>query len=131
MDIEEIAKHVVDAVYSVHVELGPGLLESTYETCLEHELIRRGLKVKRQLAQAVAYKGLDIDAGYRLDLLVEDSIILELKSVEQLLPIHQAQLLTYLKLSGKPLGFLVNFNVTLIKQGIRRLIHTSKNFPPS
>lgn len=125
-EVDQIASQVVDAAFAVHVELGPGLLESTYEACLEHELTDRGLSVQRQLLQPVAYKGLMIDAGYRLDLLVENSIIIELKSIEQLLPIHQAQLLPYLKLSKRPLGFLINFNVPLIKQGIRRLAHTPK-----
>lgn len=125
MEIEDIAKQIVDAAFAVHVELGSGLLESTYEACLEFELNERGLRVERQINLPVSYKGLSIDAGYRLDLLIEDSIIVELKSVEQLLPLHQAKLLTYLKLSKKPLGFLINFNVPLIKQGIRRLIHSS------
>lgn len=125
MDTEEVAKQVVDAAYTVHVELGPGLLESTYEACLEHELKERGLRVQRQLEQPVHFKGTTVDAGYRLDLLIEDEVIVELKSVEQLLPIHQAQLLTYLKLSGKQLGFLINFNVPLLKQGLRRLIQSS------
>ncbi|MCH7225827.1 GxxExxY protein [Haloferula sp. A504] len=125
MNIEEVAKQVVDAAYTVHVELGPGLLESTYEACLEHELRERGLNVQRQLEQPVHYKGITINAGYRLDLLVEEGVVVELKSVEQLLPIHQAQVLTYLKLSGKELGFLINFNVPLLKQGLRRLIQSS------
>ena len=124
MDIEEIAKQVVDAAFAIHSELGPGLLESTYESCLEHELRARGFHVERQLSQPVIYKGLEIDTGYRLDLLVENAIIIELKSVDQLMPIHQAQLLTYLKLSKKSLGFLINFNVPLIKQGIKRFIHS-------
>ena len=124
VDIEEIAKQVVDAAFAIHSELGPGLLESTYESCLEHELRARGFHVERQLSQPVIYKGLEIDTGYRLDLLVENAIIIELKSVDQLMPIHQAQLLTYLKLSKKSLGFLINFNVPLIKQGIKRFIHS-------
>lgn len=125
MDIEEIAKQVVDAAFSVHVELGPGLLESTYEACLEHELVERGLRVQRQLDLPVTYRGITIDAGYRLDLLVEGQLIVELKSVERIEPIHQAQVLTYLKLSGKELAFLINFNVPLLKQGLRRLIQSS------
>jgi GxxExxY protein len=123
MNIEDIAKEIVDAAFAVHNELGPGLLESTYEFCLEHELQIRGFHVERQLPQLVVYKGLEIDTGYRLDLLVENTIIIELKSVDQLMPIHQAQLLTYLKLSKKTLGFLINFNVPLIKQGIKSFIH--------
>lgn len=119
--IDRIAKEVVDAAFKVHSSLGPGLLESAYETCLAHELTKRGYRVERQKAQPVIYDGLEIEVGYRLDLLVEDLIIIELKSVEQLSPIHQAQLLTYLKLSSKQLGFLMNFNVPMIKDGIRRI----------
>ena len=119
--IDRIAKEVVDAAFKVHSNLGPGLLESAYEACLAHELTKRGYRVERQKAQPVIYEGLEIEVGYRLDLLVEDLIIIELKAVEQLAPIHQAQLLTYLKLSSKQLGFLVNFNVPLIKDGIRRI----------
>jgi GxxExxY protein len=119
--IDRIAKEVVDAAFKVHSSLGPGLLESAYETCLAHELTKRGQRVERQKAQPVIYDGLEIEVGYRLDLLVEDLIIIELKSVEQLAPIHQAQLLTYLKLSSKQLGFLMNFNVPMIKDGIRRI----------
>lgn len=119
--IDRIAKEVVDAAFKVHSNLGPGLLESAYEACLAHELTKRGYRVERQKAQPVIYEGLKIEVGYRLDLLVEDLIIIELKAVEQLAPIHQAQLLTYLKLSSKQLGFLVNFNVPLIKDGIRRI----------
>ena len=119
--IDRIAKEVVDAAFKVHSNLGPGLLESADEACLAHELTKRGYRVERQKAQPVIYEGLEIEVGYRLDLLVEDLIIIELKAVEQLAPIHQAQLLTYLKLSSKQLGFLVNFNVPLIKDGIRRI----------
>ena len=119
--IDRIAKEVVDAAFKVHSNLGPGLLESAYEAYLAHELTKRGYRVERQKAQPVIYEGLEIEVGYRLDLLVEDLIIIELKAVEQLAPIHQAQLLTYLKLSSKQLGFLVNFNVPLIKDGIRRI----------
>jgi len=119
--IDRIAKEVVDAAFKVHSNLGPGLLESAYEACLAHELTKRGYRVERQKAQPVIYEGLEIEVGCRLDLLVEDLIIIELKAVEQLAPIHQAQLLTYLKLSSKQLGFLVNFNVPLIKDGIRRI----------
>ncbi len=119
--IDRIAREVVDAAFKVHSSLGPGLLESAYEACFAHELTKRGYRVERQKAQPVIYEGLEIEVGYRLDLLVEDLIIIELKAVEQLAPIHQAQLLTYLKLSSKQLGFLMNFNVPLIKNGIRRI----------
>ncbi|NJM39002.1 MAG: GxxExxY protein [Akkermansiaceae bacterium] len=119
--IDKIAAEIVDSAFKVHKELGPGLLESAYETCLEHELKKRGFQVERQKAQPVHYDSIIIDAGYRLDLLVNDHVIIELKAVEQLAPIHQAQLMTYLKLSKKSLGFLINFNVPLIKNGIRRI----------
>ena len=119
--IDRIAKELVDAAFKVHSSLGPGLLESAYEACIAHELTKRGYRVERQKPQPVIYEGLEIEVGYRLDLLVEDVIIIELKAVEQLAPIHQAQLLTYLKLSNKQLGFLINFNVPLIKNGIRRI----------
>jgi GxxExxY protein len=119
--IDAIASEIVDAAFKVHKELGPGLLESAYEACLEHELRKRGMDVERQKPQPVHYDGIVIDVGYRIDLLVNNSIIIELKTVEQLAPIHQAQLMTYLKLSGKSLGFLINFNVSLIKNGIRRI----------
>lgn len=119
--IDSIASEIVDAAFKIHKELGPGLLESAYEACLEHELLKRGYQVERQKPQPVHYDGIVIDAGYRLDLLINDSVIIELKAVEQLLPIHQAQLTTYLKLSRKTLGFLINFNVPLFKSGIRRI----------
>ena len=119
--IDEIASVIVDSAFKVHTKLGPGLLESAYEACLSHELKKRGLKVDRQIPQPVYYDDIIIDVGYRLDLLVNDSVIIELKAVENVLPIHQAQLLTYLKLSGKTLGFLINFNTVLIKNGIKRI----------
>src|SRR5581483_7531559 len=107
----------------VHRELGPGLLESTYEACLFYELCSRGLFVERQKELPVRYKGLAIDAGYRLDLLIEGRVVIELKAVDQLQPIHEAQLLTYLKLSGCTLGLLINFNVKILKDGIKRRRH--------
>lgn len=118
---DQIAKDVVDAAFKIHSKLGPGLLESAYEACLAHELVRRGYQVGRQKPQPVNYDGLEIEVGYRLDILVNGEVILELKAVEQVLPIHHAQLMTYLKLSGKTLGLLINFNVPLIKQGIKRI----------
>jgi GxxExxY protein len=120
--IEETATEIVDSCYKIHKSLGPGLLESAYEACLEYELIKRGFDVERQVAQPVIYEEIAIDAGYRIDLLVNGMVIVELKAVDQLVPIHAAQLLTYLKLSGKSLGFLVNFNTPLIKQGIKRIV---------
>jgi GxxExxY protein len=119
--IDLIAKDVVDAAYKIHTKLGPGLLESAYEACLAYELTKRDYQVERQKPQPVIYDGLEIEVGYRLYILVIGEVILELKSVEQVLPIHHAQLMTYLKLSGKTLGFLINFNVPVIKQGIRRV----------
>lgn len=119
--IDLIAKDVVDAAYKIHTKLGPGLLESAYEACLAYELTKRGYQVERQKPQPVIYDGLEIEVGYRLDILVNGEVILELKSVEQVLPIYHAQLMTYLKLSGKTLGLLINFNVPVIKQGIRRV----------
>jgi GxxExxY protein len=124
--IDAIASEIVDAALKVHRELGPGLLESAYEVCMEHELTKRGYSVERQKAQPVLYDGILIEVGYRIDLLVDDLIIIELKAVAELAPIHQAQLLTYLKLSHKSLGFLINFNVPLIKNGIRRVVNQFK-----
>ncbi len=119
--IDQIAKEIVDSAFKIHTKLGPGLLESAYETCMAHELKKRGFVVERQKPQPVFYDDIEIETGYRLDILVDDLVIIELKSVETLAPIHQAQLMTYLKLSGKEVGFLINFNVPLIKQGIRRI----------
>jgi hypothetical protein len=119
--IDEIAADVLDAAFKVHQELGPGLLESAYEACLAHELTKRGLTVEKQKAQPVFYDGITIDVGYRMDLIVNDCVVIELKAVEQIIPIHQAQLMTYLKLSNKPLGFLINFNTTYFKSSIKRI----------
>ena len=128
--LESIASDVVDSAFKVHSKLGPGLLESAYEACLEHELVRRGCSVERQKAQSIEYDGIVIDVGYRIDLLVENAVLIELKAVEQLAPIHQAQILTYLKLSQKTIGFLINFNVPLIKNGIRRVVNQYQEGPP-
>ncbi|HYD50763.1 MAG TPA: GxxExxY protein [Terriglobales bacterium] len=119
--IERVATAVVNAAYSVHRRLGPGLLESVYEICLAHELRKSGLGVRSQVAVPVMYDGLQLDAGFRIDLLVGESVIVELKAIERLMPVHTAQVLTYLKLTGYRLGFLINFNVELIKQGIKRI----------
>ncbi|HTV46939.1 MAG TPA: GxxExxY protein [Phycisphaerae bacterium] len=118
--INKITGEIIGAAMTVHSTLGPGLLESTYETCLEHELHKRNRNVQRQLGLPVHYDGLILDAAYRIDLLVDDSVIVELKSVEKILPIHEAQLLSYLKLSGKRFGLLINFNVPHLKDGIIR-----------
>ncbi|MEO1146278.1 MAG: GxxExxY protein [Cyanobacteria bacterium J06638_22] len=112
---------MVDAAFKVHSVLGAGLLESVYETCLEYELTKRGLTVDRQLALPVIYENVQLDAGFRLDLLVNRCVIVELKAVAELLPIHTAQLMTYLKLSQHRLGLLINFNTPLIRDGIKRI----------
>jgi len=106
----------------VHRHLGPGLLESTYEQCLAHELKISGIHFKLQCPLPVEYKGIKLDCGYRIDMLIDDAIIVELKSVDKILPIHQAQLLTYIKLSSISIGLLINFNVKLIKTGIKRMV---------
>ena len=118
---DAIARDIVDSAVAVHRTLGPGLLESVYEHCLAYELQSRGYRIDRQVALPVVYRDVCLEAGFRIDILVNDLVVMELKTVERLLPIHEAQLLTYLKLSGKRLGFLVNFNVPLIKEGIRRM----------
>jgi GxxExxY protein len=118
-----ITEQIIGAAIEVHRALGPGLLESAYETCLAFELTRRGLKVERQKPLSLVYKQVELDCGYRLDLFVEDSVIVEIKAVDQLVPIHQAQLLSYLKLSDGKVGLLINFNVKLLKNGIRRVVN--------
>ena len=124
MDIEEIGSAVIGAAIEVHRELGPGLLESTYERCLVHELNLKGIRAERQKAQTIYYKGLELEEGYRIDVLVEGVIVLELKAVAELNDIHLAQLLTYLKLSRTSLGFLINFNVIKLKHGLRRVVNS-------
>jgi GxxExxY protein len=123
MEINEISGQVVDAAMKVHSALGPGLLENAYEACLEHELNKRGLRVERQVELPVVYDGVQIDLGYRLDLVVEGAVIVELKAVEKIAPIHEAQLLSYLKLSNKKIGLLINFNVLHLKDGIKRMVN--------
>lgn len=122
MNQEEIFKKILDCSFQVHTALGPGLLESAYEECLFFELVSAGLKVEKQKPLPLVYKEVKLDAGYRVDLLVENSIIVEIKSVEALADIHLAQILTYLKLSKCKLGLLVNFNVKHLKDGIKRVI---------
>jgi GxxExxY protein len=123
LEINQLSGQIVDAAMKVHSALGPGLLESAYEACLLFELHKRGLKAVSQVQLPVVYESVKIDAGYRIDLLVEDVVVVELKSVEEVLPIHQAQLLSYLKLSGKKLGLLINFNTVHLKNGITRLVN--------
>lgn len=121
--LNTITAKILDASIDVHKNLGPGLLESVYEHCLYREIQNRGLNVKQQVYLPVIYKGEDIDLNFRMDLLVEDEIVIELKSVETILPIHEAQILTYLKLADKKLGLLINFNVPLLKNGFKRFIN--------
>jgi len=123
MELNDISGKIIECAIKVHRVLGPGLLESTYEACLVHEIRKAGLKVESQVFLPVIYEGIEIDAGYRLDILVEDAVIIELKAVESILSIHEAQLLTYLKLSHKKLGLLINFNVVLLKNGIKRKVN--------
>ncbi len=123
MDINKLSSRIIGAAIEVHKALGPGLLESAYEECICYELSTGGLSLARQKPLAVQYKGINLDCGYRLDVVVEDAIILELKSCEKIEPIHKAQLLTYLKLSGIKLGLLLNFNVTLMREGIVRIVN--------
>lgn len=121
MEIGEVAREIVDAALKVHRALGPGLLESAYQACLAYELRKRGLIVECEVPQPLQYDGLKIDTGYRLDMLIENAIIIENKAVEAILPIHYAQMLTYLRLRDCRLGFLINWNVSLIKEGIKRV----------
>lgn len=127
-DLNRITESVIGAAIEVHRALGPGLLESAYEACLSFELTQRGLKVEQQKPLPVIYRGVKLDCGYRLDLVVEDAVIVEIKAVHRLAPIHEAQLLSYLRLSGYKVGLLLNFNVRVLKYGIRRLVN---NFPDS
>ena len=122
MDVNNVTEIIIGAAIDVHKVLGPGLLESAYEECLCYELNLQGLDVCRQVSLPVIYKEVSLDAGYRLDLMVEDKVIVELKTVDKLMPIHDAQLLTYMKLINCSVGLLINFNVPVLKQGIRRKV---------
>lgn len=119
---EELSEKIIGAAIEVHRHLGPGLLESSYEACLSHELTARGLKVIRQAALPLKYKDVNIEEGYRIDLIVGDAVVVELKSIKSFEPIHEAQLLTYLRLSNLQVGLLLNFNVTAMKNGIMRRV---------
>jgi GxxExxY protein len=123
MEINQLTERVIGACIEIHKTLGPGLLESAYEECLCHELRLAGLEFERQRPLPVAYKGVQLDCGYRLDVVVENKLIVELKSVEMLAPIHEAQLLTYFKLSGLTVGLLINFNVPVLRRGIKRIVN--------
>lgn len=120
---DEISGRVIAAALKVHTAVGPGLLESAYEACLLYELQKAGLKVASQVPFRLAYEGMQLDIGYRLDLLIEDSVVVEIKCVETIAPIHKAQLLSYLRLTGKSLGLIINFHVEHLKQGIRRVVN--------
>ena len=123
MTENEIAKIIVDAAFQIHKSLGPGLLETVYEVVLAHGLKRRGLKVERQVPVAIVFDGIKFDEGFRADLIVEDKVIVELKSVEKVIPVHKKQLLTYLRLTDKKLGLLINFGSELIRDGISRVVN--------
>jgi GxxExxY protein len=123
VELDRITGDVVDAAMRVHTALGPGMLESVYEKCLKHELVKRGLRVESQVWVPVIYDGVKIEGGDKIDLLVESEVVVELKVVEQILEVHKAQLLSYLKLSDKRVGLLINFNVVHLRDGIRRLVN--------
>ena len=126
--LDSITGTIINCAIEIHRALGPGLLESTYEACLAFELIEQGLKIERQKPLPVVYRGVKLDCGYRLDILVEESVIVEIKVVDHPAPIHKAQLLSYLRLSGCKVGLLINFNVKILKSGIVRMVN---NFPDS
>ncbi len=123
MDENMVSRKIIGAAIEVHRTIGPGLLESVYQQCLMRELSLRGLEFSSQVAIRAEYKGLAFDVDYRMDLVVADRVVVELKVVEKLLPVHEAQLLSYLRLSGKKLGLLINFNVAVLKDGIKRIVH--------
>jgi GxxExxY protein len=126
-DVENLAAAVVDSAFAVHKELGPGLLESAYEACLSHELRLRGVKHQLQLPVPFNYKGIRVEIGYRADVVVGEKLLIELKAVDQLLPVHTAQVITYLRLKKFPLGLLINFNEVLIKHGIHRILNVPRS----
>jgi len=122
MERNEITQRIIGCAIEVHKNLGPGLLESAYEECLVFELNRAGLSTKRQVPTPVIYKDIKLEYGYRIDILVEDTVVIELKVVDEINPVHEAQILTYMKFSNKQIGLMINFNVVLLKNGIRRFI---------
>jgi GxxExxY protein len=122
LDINEITEKVIGAAIEVHSQLGPGLLESAYEDCLCRELALRDISFKKQLTLPLEYKGVKLDSGFRVDLLIEEAVVIEAKAVESILPVHEAQLLTYLKLGKWKVGLLINFNVARLKEGIKRVV---------
>ena len=123
MEFEEITGQVITAALKVHSTIGPEVLESVYKTCLQHEVLKTGLHIQAEVALPVLYDGLRMDSGFRIDLLVENLLIVELKCVESILPIHKAQLLTYLRLANKPIGLLLNFNVVHLRDGLKRILN--------
>jgi GxxExxY protein len=127
---EEIARIVVNSAYKVHKELGPGLLERVYEVYLAHEISKSGFQVKRQIDLPIVYDGITFNECLRLDLLIEDTVIIEIKAVDQINPVWNAQIISHLKLTNNPVGFLINFNVPIIKNGIKRFINTKNNIAP-
>jgi GxxExxY protein len=129
LGLNELTEKIIGAAIEVHRETGPGLMESVYEQCLCYELSQRGLRFQRQIELPVQYKAIKLDCGLRMDLVVEDAIVLELKTVSELLPIHSAQLLTYLKLSGKKIGLLINFNEQVLKNGLKRIANRAPDAP--
>ncbi len=122
-ELNEITGKIIEYAIAVHSTIGPGMLEGAYEACLMHELISNQFKVESQVMLPINYRGVRLDAGYRIDLLVEDSVIVELKTVDRLIPVHEAQLLSYLRMSDLRLGLLINFNVRLLRDGIRRVVN--------
>ncbi len=126
--LNNITEKIISAAINVHRALGPGLLESAYEACMVYDLAQDGVSVEQQKALPVIYRGVKLECGYRMDLVVEKDVVVEIKSIEKLLPIHKAQLMSYLKLSGSKVGLLINFNVELLKTGIQRVVN---NFPES
>jgi GxxExxY protein len=126
--LNSITERIISSAITVHKKLGPGLLESAYEACLAYEIVEQGLKVERQKSFPVTYKRVRLDCGYRIDLLVENIAVVELKALDTILPVHKAQLLSYLRLSGHPIGLLINFNVRMLREGISRVVN---NFPHS
>ncbi|MEO6693830.1 MAG: GxxExxY protein [Ignavibacteria bacterium] len=127
MEINQLTEQILKCAFKVHTKLGPGLLESAYETCLQYELIQSGIKTEKQKALPIVYEEVKLDAGYRVDLLVESRVIIEIKATEGLSDIHFAQVLTYLKLSGCKIGLLLNFNVMSLKNGIKRIANFANN----
>jgi GxxExxY protein len=122
-ELNQITGKIIEFAIKVHSALGPGMLEGAYEICLMHEVVRHGFKVESQVTLPIIYGGIRLDAGYRIDLLVEESVIVELKAIDRLMPVHEAQLLSYLRMSNLSLGLLINFNVRLLRDGIRRVVN--------